>query len=127
MPHGMSNVQVRRLRSAPKPDTVLACHRSYNSTSNGQLTQHIMVDVFTKTPLVLTNPMLESPAELVLRLGARHVQHTRNSPFNSIRQQKSIESEKNDFEEAPSGDRTHDHTLTKCMLYQLSYGGICTL
>ena len=69
MPHGMSNVQVRRLRSAPKPDTVLACHRSYNSTSNGQLTQHIMVDVFTKTPLVLTNPMLESPAELVLRLG----------------------------------------------------------
>ena len=86
-----------------------------------------MVDVFTKTPLVLTNPMLESPAELVLRLGARHVQHTRNSPFNSIRQQKSIESEKNDFEEAPSGDRTHDHTLTKCMLYQLSYGGICTL
>ena len=27
--------------------------------------------------------------------------------------------------QAPSGDRTHDHTLTKRMLYQLSYRGTC--
>ena len=27
------------------------------------------------------------------------------------------------MEEAPSGDRTHDRTLTKRMLYQLSYRG----
>ena len=30
------------------------------------------------------------------------------------------------MEEAPSGDRTHDRTLTKRMLYQLSYRG-CTI
>ena len=29
------------------------------------------------------------------------------------------------FGEAPSGDRAHDHTLTKRMLYQLSYRGRC--
>ena len=28
-------------------------------------------------------------------------------------------------QEAPSGDRTHDRTLTKRMLYQLSYRGYC--
>ncbi len=27
--------------------------------------------------------------------------------------------------QAPYGDRTHDHTLTKCMLCQLSLGGCC--
>ena len=31
--------------------------------------------------------------------------------------------EKERIEEAPSGDRTHDRTLTKRMLYQLSYRG----
>ena len=31
--------------------------------------------------------------------------------------------EKKRIEEAPSGDRTHDRTLTKRMLYQLSYRG----
>ena len=34
--------------------------------------------------------------------------------------------EKERIEEAPSGDRTHDRTLTKRMLYQLSYRG-CTI